>query len=58
MQSRGSNAERPSVPVPGSGFSLLMDALFVVLAKQVPVHPLIQLLGLYDGQKLNRLLVR
>ena len=35
---------------PGSGFSLLMEALLVVLAKQMPVHAVSQLLGLHDGQ--------
>lgn len=42
------------VPVPwarpGSGFSLLMEALLVVLAKQMPVRAVGQLLGLHDGQ--------
>lgn len=42
------------VPVPwarpGSGFSLLMEALLVVLAKQMPVRAIAQLLGLHDGQ--------
>jgi transposase len=35
---------------PGSGFSLLMEALLVVLAKQMPVRAVAQLLGLSDGQ--------
>lgn len=35
---------------PGSGFSLLMEALLVVLAKQMPVRAVGQLLGLGDGQ--------
>ena len=35
---------------PSSGFSLLMEALLVVLAKQMPVHAIGQLLGLHDGQ--------
>lgn len=34
----------------GSGFSLLMEALMVVLAKQMPVRAVAQLLGLRDGQ--------
>ena len=42
------------IPVPwarsGSGFSLLMEALLVVLAKQMPVRAVAQLMGLYDGQ--------
>lgn len=42
------------VPVPwarpGSGFSLLMEALLVVLAKQMPVRAVAQLMGLHDGQ--------
>ena len=42
------------VPVPwarsGSGFSLLMEALLVVLAKQMPVRAVGQLMGLHDGQ--------
>lgn len=42
------------VPVPwarpGSGFSLLMEALLVVLAKQMPVRAVAQLLGLHDGR--------
>ena len=35
---------------PGSGFSLLMEALLVVLVKQMPVRAVGQLLGLHDGQ--------
>lgn len=35
---------------PGSGFSLLMEALIVVLAKQMPVRAVAGLLGLGDGQ--------
>ena len=35
---------------PGSGFSLLMEALLVVLAKQMPVRAVGQLMGLHDGQ--------
>lgn len=35
---------------PGSGFSLLMEALLVVLAKQMPVRAVAQLFGLHDGQ--------
>jgi transposase len=35
---------------PGSGFSLLMEALVVVLSKQMPVRAVAQLLGLNDGQ--------
>ncbi|MFQ5356675.1 MAG: ISL3 family transposase [Mariprofundaceae bacterium] len=35
---------------PGSGFSLLMEALLVLLAKQMPVRAVGQLLGLHDGQ--------
>ncbi len=35
---------------PGSGFSLLMEALIVVLAKQMPVRAVAELLGLNDGQ--------
>jgi len=35
---------------PGSGFSLLMEALMVVLARQMPVRAVAQLLGLNDGQ--------
>ncbi len=35
---------------PGSGFSLLMEALLVVLARQMPVRAVAQLLGLNDGQ--------
>lgn len=42
------------VPAPwarsGSGFSLLMEALLVVLAKQMPVRAVGQLFGLHDGQ--------
>ncbi len=42
------------VPVPwarpGSGFSLLMEALLVVLAKQMPVRAVGQFMGLHDGQ--------
>jgi transposase len=42
------------VPVPwarsGSGFSLLMEALLVVLAKQMPVRAVAQLMDLHDGQ--------
>lgn len=34
----------------GSGFSLLMEALIVVLAKQMPVRAVAGLLGLSDGQ--------
>ena len=35
---------------PGSGFSLLMEALIVVLSKQMPVRSVATLLGLSDGQ--------
>jgi transposase len=35
---------------PGSGFTLLMEALLVVLAKQMPVRAITRLLGLGDGQ--------
>lgn len=35
---------------PGSGFSLLMEALLVVLAKQMPVRAIGRLLDLNDGQ--------
>jgi len=35
---------------PGSGFSLLMEALLVVLAKQMPVRAVAQLMDLNDGQ--------
>lgn len=42
------------VPVPwarpGSGFSLLMEALLVVLAKQMPVRAVAQLMDMHDGQ--------
>ena len=34
----------------GSGFSLLMEALLVVLAKQMPVRAVGQMMGLHDGQ--------
>lgn len=35
---------------PGSGFSLLMEALLVVLAKQMPVRAIGQLMDLHGGQ--------
>lgn len=35
---------------PGNGFSLLMEALIVLLAKEMTVHSVGKLLGLYDGQ--------
>ena len=41
---------KPPWSRPGSGFSLLMEALLVVLAKQMPVRSIAQLLGLSDGQ--------
>ena len=41
---------KPPWSRPGSGFSLLMEALLVVLAKQMPVRSIAKLLGLSDGQ--------
>ncbi|MCF6266274.1 MAG: ISL3 family transposase [Desulfuromusa sp.] len=41
---------KPPWSRPGSGFSLLMEALLVILAKQMPVRSIAQLLGLSDGQ--------
>lgn len=35
---------------PGSGFSLLMEALLVLLARQMPVRGVAQLMGVHDGQ--------
>jgi len=35
---------------PGSGFSMLMEALLVVLAKQMPVRAVAQMLDLSEGQ--------
>ena len=35
---------------PGSGFSLLMEALLVLLARQMPVRAVAQMMGTHDGQ--------
>ena len=50
----GKCGKTKQVPVPWarsvSGFSILMEALLVILAKQMPVRVVGQLFGLHDGQ--------